>query len=356
MRFTRWIVVLLIACLGLVPAAAQEQVDFTNPEMLPANVMLEGFTWIHQGVNRCSAAALSIHLSYYQPVTADTYFELAGQVLNPWGADASVRIEEMAAAAESRGLGAVVRRGGTVDLMRQLVAAGFPVLVENSYYDGADYHRDWMSHNRVLVGYDDNTQTFYFQDPLLGYPNGDLVAYSYEDILVRWKPFNYDYLVIYEPQDEPMVQAILGDHWDETYNAQWTLDIAQRQIDAGGADSFSYFNRGWAQLQLGLYEESAASFDTALSMGMPMRMLWYEFGPFEAYLAVGRYEDVNTLVSQQIAIAGDNISIEEWYYYAARAYEEQGNLERAILNYQVAVARNRNFTAAAERLQALQGG
>jgi tetratricopeptide (TPR) repeat protein len=153
-----------------------------------------------------------------------------------------------------------------------------------------------------------------------------------------------------------MVQAILGEQWDEDSNAQWTLELAQSEIDAGGADSFSYFNRGWAQLQLGMYEESAASFDTALEMGMPMRMLWYEFGPFEAYLAVGRYEDVNTLVAQQLAVAGDNISVEEWYYYAARAYEELGNLERAVLNYQVAIARNRNFTAAAERLQALQGG
>jgi len=356
MRIFRWMMILALAGLFLLPTAAQEQVDFTNPEMIPANVMLEGFTWIHQGVNRCSAAALSIHLSYYQPVTADTYFEMAGQVLNTWGADASVRIEEMAAAAEARGLGAVVRRGGTVDLMRQLIAAGFPVLLENSYYDGGDYYRDWMSHNRVLVGYDDPTQTFYFQDPLLGYPEGDLVAYSYEDVLIRWKPFNYDYLVIYEPEDEPMVQAILAEQWDDTYNAQWTLDIAQTEIDAGGADSFSYFNRGWAQLQLGLFQESAASFDTALEMGMPMRMLWYEFGPFEAYLAVGRYEDVNTLVAQQLATAGDEISVEEWYYYAARAYEEQGNLERAILNYQVAVARNRNFTLAADRLQDLQGG
>jgi len=354
--FARWTVLILLSLMSLLPVTAQEQVDFTNPEMLPANMMLDGFTWIHQGVNRCSAAALSIHLSYYQPVTADTYFELSGQVLNTWGADASVRIEEMAAAAEARGLGAVVRRGGTVDLMRQLVAAGFPVLLENSYYDGADYVRDWMSHNRVLVGYDDSSQTFFFQDPLLGFPDGEIVAYSYEDVLIRWKPFNYDYLVIYEPQDEPMVQAILGDQWDTAYNAQWTLDIAQEQINNGENDSFTYFNLGWAQLQLGLNEEAAASFDTALSMGLPMRMLWYEFGPFEAYLAVGRYEDVVTLVGQQLAVAGDEISVEEWYYYAARAYEELGNLERAVLNYQVAIARNRNFTEASERLQALQGG
>jgi tetratricopeptide (TPR) repeat protein len=83
-------------------------------------------------------------------------------------------------------------------------------------------------------------------------------------------------------------------------------------------------------------------------------MLWYEFSPFEAYLAVGRYEDVIYLVNQQINVAGDEISIEEWYYYAGQAYEALGNRERAMINYEVAVVRNTNFTEAAERLQALR--
>ncbi|MDQ7027755.1 MAG: hypothetical protein Q9P01_16775 [Anaerolineae bacterium] len=104
-----------------------------------------------------------------------------------------------------------------------------------------------------------------------------------------------------------------------------------------------------------MLEEAAVSFDMARQLGLPMRMLWYEFGPFEAYNAVGRYQDTLDLVRANINIAGDNISIEEWYFYAGQAYEGLSNSERAILNYQVALARNNNYTAAAERLQALQG-
>lgn len=356
MTTTRWLGLVIVLLLGLPTATGAQDLQYNTELDLPSSVMLEGFSWVHQGVNRCSAAALTIQLSYFTPVTLDTYYALANSELNTWGADASVRIEEMAQVALQRGLGAVVRRGGTVDLLRQLVAAGFPVLVENSYYDGSDLYRDWMSHNRVLVGYDDAAQTFYFQDPLLGYPQGDLVAYSYEDILVRWQPFNYDYLVIYNPADEERLRAVLGEQWDMEANARWTLELAQREIDSGSSNSFSYFNRGWAQVQLGEYESAAASFDTAREMGLPWRMLWYEFGPFEAYLGAERYEDVIALANQQINSAGNEISVEEWYYYAGLAYEALGNTERALLNYQVAVARNRNFTAAAERLAALQGG
>lgn len=349
-------IAVLLAILMLIPTiAAQEAVNNANASIPPSH-MLEGFSWVHQGVNRCSAAAMTIHLSYYEDVTVDTYHELARQRLNTFGADASVRLEEMAAEAERRGLNAVVRRGGTIDLLRELVAADFPVLVENSYYDGDDLYRDWLSHNRVLVGYDDATRTFYFQDPLLGYPNGSLVTYTYDDFDVRWKPFNRDYMIFYTDEQEAALQAVLGDQWDMTFNARWTMEIAQEEIDTNAPyQAHSYFNRGWAELQLGMYEEAADSFDAARHLGLPMRMLWYEFGPFEAYNAVGRYEDTLNLIRANIDTAGNEISIEEWYFYAGQAYEGLGTLDRAILNYQVALTRNSNYTEAAERLQALQG-
>lgn len=350
MTVTRWLLIAMIVLLAI-PVTAQEN---SNSETLPSSVILEGFTWIHQGVNRCSAAALSIQLSYFEEVTAETYNSFAREELNTWGADASVRIEEMGQAIQDRGLGAIVRRGGTVDLMKELISAGFPILVENSYYEGENFYRDWLSHNRVLIGYDDAQGVFFFQDPLLGYPEGELVSYEYANFDSRWRPFNRDYMVIYSPEEEAVVQEILGDNWDASLNAEYTLSVAQAEIANGQADAFAYFNQGWAQFQLGQFAESATSFDQARNIGLPFRMLWYEFGIFEAYLAVERYQDVITLANIEIANAGAEISIEEWYFYAAQAYEGLGNTQRALINYEVAVARNYNFTAAAERIVALQ--
>ena len=42
-------------------------------------------------------------------------------------------------------------------------------------------------------------------------------------------------------------------------------------------------------------EEAAAAFDQARQIGLPWRMLWYQFGPFEAYYETGRYDEVIAL-------------------------------------------------------------
>ncbi|MEO1286343.1 MAG: C39 family peptidase [Chloroflexota bacterium] len=351
MKLTRCLLIVIIAIVAVtaIPTMGQESEDAS----LPNSVMLEGFQWVHQGINRCSAAALSIHLSFFEEISLDTYNAFAREELNTWGADASVRIEEMAEAIQERGYGAIVRRGGTIDLMKELIAGGFPVLVENSYYEGENFYRDWLSHNRVLIGYDDAQGVFFFQDPLLGYPQGDLVTYDYENFDTRWRPFNRDYLVIYDLEDEATVQAILGDNWDETANAQYVLSVAQDEIANGQGDAFAYYNQGWAQLQLGQYEEASTSFDEANAIGLPFRFYWYEFGTFEAWLAVERYQDVVDLVNRELINAGDSISIEEWYYFAGQAYEGLDNNQRALLNYELAVARNYNFTDASERVVAL---
>jgi len=347
----RGVFVILAVLLFVLPLSAQEEVAIANE--LPAQVMLEGFLYVHQDVNRCSAAALTMQLSHYED--ASNLYQNMTARLNPYGADASVRIEEMAAAAQERGLNAIVRRGGTIDLMRELLAAGFPVLIENVYFDGPNGWQDWTSHNRVAVGYSDETQTFSFYDPLLGFdPNGfQIVEYTYEDIETRWKPFNRDYMVVYRDEEEATLREVLGEQWDPAANAQWVLQQAQREIDNGTADSFTYFNQGWGFLRLGQNEAAAAAFDTARSIGLPWRMLWYEFGPFEAYIAVGRYEDAIFLANQNINAAGNSISIEEWYYYAGLAYEGLGNIERALLNYEVAIFRNSNYTEVADRISAI---
>jgi len=352
--------IVLVGMLGLLslPVAAQQTGQMSDVQQgdesalsvnVPPATRLEGLTMVHQDTNRCSAAALTIHLTYFE-LSPNLYRDIVAR-LNPYGGDVSVRIEEMATVAEEYGLGAVVRRGGTLDLLKQLVAAGFPVLIENVYYDGPNGWQDWLSHNRVLIGYDDARQEMYFFDPLLGNgTDGRGRPMSYADVDERWRPFNRDYLVIYAPEDEARVEAILGNNWDADYNAVWTLTQAQIEIDGEQPDSFAYFNRGWAQVQLGEYEAAAESFDTARQMGLPWRMFWYEFGAFEAYLQMGRYEDVINLVWQVLQTTD---GVEEMYYYIARAYAGQGDINRAIANLEAALYRNRYFTEASDLMAEL---
>lgn len=312
---------------------------------------LDGLTIVYQDVNRCSAAALTMHLSYFSSEPVD--YRTVIMKLNPHPEDVSVRIEEMVLVAEEYGLKGVVRRGGTIDLLKRLVGAGFPVLVENSYYEGADRIREWLSHNRVLVGYDDATSELFFYDSLLGIGDGRGRAFTYEDFDERWLPFNRDYLVLYPPEKEATVQILLDTDWDMTQNAENTL--AQAQADLTNAQNatnqaFALMNIGWAYVQLAQYEEAAAAYDEAFKLTIPTRYFWYEFGAFDAYLGAGRYDDVITLARRTLqSVQG----VEELYYYVGRAAEAQGDLARAKGNYEMAVFRNSRFTEAREALEAL---
>lgn len=347
-RFLFSLFTLCILAIGA-PILAQDASTASEAEPIPASMRLSGLTMIHQDTNRCSAAAFTMQLSYFNEFDG-TYTTII-QRLNPYGGDVSVRIEEMAVVAEEFGLNAVVRRGGTLDILKRLVAGGFPVLIENVYYDGANGWQDWMSHNRVLVGYNDNLQEMYFFDPLLGNgPDGGGRPMTYAEVDQRWRPFNRDYLVVYKPEDEAAVEAILGQQWDPQYNAIWTLAQAEGELEGPTPDSFAIFNKAWALLQLEEYEEAAAAYDEALELGLPWRMLWYEFGPFDAYLAQGRYDDVINLVYQ--TLQGTD-GVEEMYYYIAQAYAGKGEVDRAIANLEAALYRNRFYTEASDLMAEL---
>jgi tetratricopeptide (TPR) repeat protein len=353
MHWTRPAAALLCAFVVAGSAAAQDAAPAIAPAEIPAAIRLEGILPVWQDTNRCSAAAFTIQLSYF---TGDRPYDAVIRALNPHPEDVSVRVEEMVQLAESTyGLRGIIRYGGDIDILKRLVAAGFPVLVENVYYDGAGGFNDWLSHNRVIMGYDDALGELYTFDPLLGMgedQRGRPIPYA--DYDVRWQAFNYNYLVLYRPEEEALLQDALGDQWELDANLEHTLARAEADLASQGAlnNSFAQFNLGSTLALLGRYEEAAAAFDTARNIGLPWRMLWYQFGPFEAYYEVGRYQDVIDLARSVIA---NTPGVEEVYYYAGLAYAALGDTIRAEGNFDVAILRNRYYREPVEALAALRG-
>jgi tetratricopeptide (TPR) repeat protein len=356
-RFVRRCIAALFVAALIIPLTFAHAQDALPPAEQPAelvaippdNVLLEGFQMIWQDFNRCAAAALTIQLSYFD--WEGTYRDVINW-LNPHEEDVSVRPDEMAAFVELQGLRGIERIGGTHDMLKRLIANGFPVLLEMVYYDGPDVMRDWMRHKRVIMGYDDELEVFYTIDSLLGPgPDGTGREIAYEGFDERWKPFNRNYFVLYRPEDEELLAAVLGDHWDETANAEYALELAMADLEERST-SFAYFNIGSSLTRLERYEEAVEAFDTARGIGLPMRMLWYEFEPFEAYLAVGRHAEV---IDMARAVIGTSPGVEEMYYYVALAAVELGELDRAESNLRAALWRNPNFTRAGAALAELRG-
>ncbi len=251
--------------------------------------------------------------------------------------DKNVSPEELAAFAQAQGMQSSVRVNGSADLLRALVAAGYPVLIETWL---EEHPNDGMGHYRLITGYDDAAQAWIAYDSYVssnlvlggGAKDGSAadayrgIYFPYEQAAAWWKVFNHTYVLAYPPAAEAEVRALLGDAFDTT--GQWVAAEATARADIAAmqADAFAWFNLGsslWAQ---GRAAEAAEAFDQARAIGLPWRMLWYQFAPFAAYSAVGRHADVLALADATLA---NTDSIEEIYYWKARALAAQGDVAGA---------------------------
>ncbi len=348
-RIGNWFYVTLLAL--LFPAAVFAQ----SAPALPPAYQMTGFKHIPQMWNNCGPATLTMGLTYFG-VAADQ--RPAANWLKPNPEDGNVSPWQMAEYVNTQLPGttrALVRVGGDLTLLKTLIANNVPVIIEAGY-DPEPQRLGWMGHYLLVVGYDDAAQQFITQDSYLG-PNQ---AYSYAHVEQFWSHFNNTYIVLYDFLREAEVLALLGDQADVIQNALHALEINRQRALANPNDAFAWFNLGTNYVALAgydpkAYDYAAVAYDQARAVGLPWRMMWYQFGPYEAYIAVGRYQDVLDLARVLLNEPGTSQYIEETYYYAGIAREKMGDRERALANYQAALENNKNFTPAREARDRLQG-
>ena len=108
--------------------------------------------------------------------------DVVGAYVKPEDKDKNVMPYEMEDFVDTQttGLKAVVRSGGDIDLIRRMVAAGFPVLTEKGYYE-YDYNGKlgWMGHYQFVTGYDDAKGVLIVQDTYRDGPNHETVLYRF---------------------------------------------------------------------------------------------------------------------------------------------------------------------------------
>ncbi len=316
-------------------------------DSLPASARIHGLRHQQQTWNNCGPATITMALSYYGWQRDQAF---AASLLKPNREDKNVSPQELAAFVnEQSNVKAIVRLGGTLNLLKRLAANGFPVVIET----GAMFEAyEWIGHYRVLVAYDDAYQLFYFFDSFLGV--GDAaqgISETYERVDSDWAAFNRSFIVIYEPQRESLLRALMAEHWQAESAAQIAFETAQLEARREPQNAFAWFNMGSSLVALGRYQEAATAFDQANSTGkLPWRMHWYQFGAFEAYFQVGRYDDVLSLVKINQNSAPE---LEEIYYWRGRVQEARGAPQQAAASYRRALGYNQHYAAAQAALNQL---
>ena len=322
------------------PAVEPEKPLPTSPPQptampLPAAHFISGVRHEPQGWNNCGPATLAMALSYWG--CTEMQYDIA-PTLKPDPEDKNVSPEELVAYVESLGLAATLRVGGDLALLKRLLAHDFPVIVETWEVRSS---QDQLGHYRLLTGYDDGAQHFLTHDSL----DGPDLPVGYQELDELWRVFNRVYLVSYPPERADEVAALLGSAWDERIALEQALATAQAEAAdppaacvayaaCADAETFAWFNVGSTLVALERYPEAAAAYDRARQLGLPWRMLWYQFGPFVAYDAVGRYEDVIALADALLRVTGN---LEESYYWRGRARWAQGDVAGARADFETAL-------------------
>ena len=330
---------------------------------LPQHVALGGVRYTSQKgyYNYCAPANLAMMLSFWGWSGKMTDI---GAVVKPDPQDKNVMPYELEDYARTHaGLGALTRVGGTLDDIERLVANGFPVLTEMGvYFNDIHGQNTWMGHYRVITGYDLTKGVLIAQDSYIQ-PNYEV---PFDDFVREWRSFNYTYTLVYPPDEEPQVMALLGPAADPAANARAALATAQQELgQLSGVDQFfAWFNYATNLVALQDYTGAAREYDTAFRLYnalpkdqtlRPFRILWYETGPFKAYYYTGRYQQVIDLATNNSIgmVRDDEPALEESFYWRGMAEAALGETQSAVDDLHTSLTYHPGFQPSLLELQQL---
>lgn len=341
------------------PTTTPTPAPTATPKPLPPQAIIPDVGVVRQSFNNCGPANLTQVLNWYG---SDITQEDVASYLKPNPEDRNVSPWQIADYVNEfmPGYKAIARSGGDLDMLRRFMAAGFPVVIEKGY----DLPESgWWGHYLTLYGYDDAKEELYSQDSYLGPFDGSGRVDSYDEFIHFWQQFNNTFYVVYTADQEEQVHAILGDDmYDDLKMWQKVAAMAEQETKDRPDDAFSWFNLGTALTRIGgltgenqYYEGGAQAFDRAREIGLPPRMLWYQFQPYLAYLKLERYQDVIDLADATLETQGGR-NVEETFWYKGHALAYLGDIQGSIDAYRQSLAVNENFYPAQISLDSLGAG
>ena len=328
------------------PEVKESSTPTPSPTSLPPAALLPAPEWEKQDINNCGPASLTMYLRFYG---WESDQEEIADLLKPFPEDRNVNVEELVYYVRTQAgwLNAEYRVGGSLEMIKQFISAGIPVMVEESFYFEEPYWINddlWAAHYFLVTGYDDNAQLFTGQDSFHGADR----QVAYLELDKYWQSFNRVFILIYTADQKSLVQAILGENWDPNVNRQNALDIALSETEEDPGNAFAWFNLGSNLTYFERYIESTDAFDQARELGLPQRMLRYQFSPFIAYFHTGQLDDLIALTEYALEITPN--SEEAWLWHGWAVYRS-GDSIQARDDFQQALQENPNYEDAKYALE-----
>ncbi len=335
---------------------------------LPATVMLEKIKYEHQHgrLNYCGPANFSMALTYWG---WDGNRDVIGKAVKPTDKDKNVMPYELQDYIIDNvpGMTSAVRYGGDIDMLKRMVSAGFPVVVEKGIYElDVNGKYGWMGHYAFVTGYDETRKEIIYQDTYqpAGAAPGPNRHIKYSTFLEGWRAFNFVFVVVYPVDKEQQVMTLLGPFADDEWSSRHALSVAQSEAQTlTDIDRFfAWFNTGTSHIALFQYADAAIAYDYAFNIYAdldtndsvrPYRMMWYQTGPYKAYYYTNRFADVINLADTTLNDTIAEPVLEESLYWRGQAYYMAGKTDLAVKDYRAALAVHPKWIPATQALQDL---
>lgn len=294
-----------------------------TPTPVPVSIRLPGVKYEdqHNRYNYCGPANLSMALTFWGwKGNRDT----VGEFVKTNKDDKNVMPYELQDFVDAQtDYYALIRYGGDIDLIKKLVAAGFPVVTEKGYYTYDMTGRyGWLGHYQFVTGYDEAKKVLVVQDTYVD--KGENHEFSYDDFVKGWRSFDYLFMLVYPLDRQADLFALLGNYVDVDWSSRHALEVATNEVTTlSGVDQyFAAYNVGTSHVNLKEYVDAAYAYDYAFQLYAalphddlrPFRMLWYQTGPYFAYYYSGRYQDTIDLANATFDTIGDDVLEESWYW------------------------------------------
>jgi hypothetical protein len=343
-----------------------------TPTTLPAVVDLPGVIYVdqHGGWNYCAPANLTMALKFWGwKGTRDDVIKVVKpgendpkkSFIDRGLTDKNVMPYELVDFVnEHTEYKALYRYGGDIQLIKSLVAGGFPMVAEKGIYETDTTGKtSWMGHYLFVTGYDEGNQTLLTQDSYMKGPNYHI---TYREFLQGWRSFNNVFYIVYPADREADVENLMALYMDPMWAAGHALEMADQDIQSqtGVEQFFAWFAKGTSHVALQQYVDAAYAYDQAFSVyaslkpdysTRPWRMMWYQTGPYFAYFYAGRYQDVIDLANFTLDKTSGMPTLEESLYWRAMAEYAIGEIDKAQDDMRRSVYYNQNFKAGLIKLQ-----
>ncbi len=254
---------------GAPPAAASPRpsptaVPTVQLATLPPAKRIGPLIFISQTLNNCGPASIAEILNYFG--TRRSQAEVAA-VLRPDLPTYGMSLYGVPFYAESVGMRAAGGIAGTDELIKAFVANGLPVIVADQVS-----LTDATRHFRPIDGYDDQEGWFIGSDPYLG-PNHKIAYADFDDL---WRISTNRWVVIYPPDKQDLVDAILARYWSREKAVQAGLERANQRMAQQPRLPWTWLELADLQIDMGDLKSAGENIQKGSALGLPFEAHWLQ--------------------------------------------------------------------------------